>query len=556
MPISNEDDLNITTFVNILLLGQSGAGKSTLINLLLDEMKSLEGGNGFSTTSKKIIVYKKSDYPIRFYDVKGIENQESVDNYYKIMTELNDNDSISHDSINVIFYCIEYNGQGTIIRQMENLLFKKLIKCKIPIFYIITKTSHNPDIKSGGDIDEEYENEREKIENDINSLIKESFKINKAEENDKQKIKENDGQKLENAEIQFENNEQKIKENDGQKLENDEQKLDESQYFIKKYTKIIFVNLVRKRDNPIFGIDKVLSELSKLVPKDNWNELEKAIKSRNVEECKELLKKNIFLRYYSEIDNLNKINQEDAKRYLKNLKAGAFFSGTIPGLDIGMEYYYKKLFKNKLKSLYGFDYKLAKEAVNKRKMEKKSINEANKSQIQNNPKILEDDDDSDNEKGNLYTERGSDKDDKIKNVNIKKEEENIESKINKEIKSGSKNAGSIFRGIFEAGGIAIKTLPESGSIVARASISSGIKVASWALLPITCIGFGVWSVVKVHKDCQKMLKIFQDAFKSLQFQTLSLYLESIKKAIDDLEKLGKTIIEDDKKIEEEIKNSK
>ena len=36
---------------------------------------------------------------------------------------------------------------------------------------------------------------------------------------------------------------------------------------------------------------------------------------------------------------------------MKKLKAGAFFSGMIPGLDIGMEY----LFKEKLKSLYGFD---------------------------------------------------------------------------------------------------------------------------------------------------------------------------------------------------------
>ena len=39
--------------MNILLLGESGAGKSTLLNLIVGEKKSLEGGNGFSTTSKK-----------------------------------------------------------------------------------------------------------------------------------------------------------------------------------------------------------------------------------------------------------------------------------------------------------------------------------------------------------------------------------------------------------------------------------------------------------------------------------------------------------------------
>jgi hypothetical protein len=37
-------------------------------------MKSIEGGSGHSTTSKKIIVYKKRLFPIRFYDVKGIED--------------------------------------------------------------------------------------------------------------------------------------------------------------------------------------------------------------------------------------------------------------------------------------------------------------------------------------------------------------------------------------------------------------------------------------------------------------------------------------------------
>ena len=61
------------------------------------------------------------------------------------MTQFNDNDCISHDSINVIFYCIEYKKDGTIIQQMENILFEKLINCNIPIYFIITKTPHNPD---------------------------------------------------------------------------------------------------------------------------------------------------------------------------------------------------------------------------------------------------------------------------------------------------------------------------------------------------------------------------------------------------------------------------
>ena len=531
-------------------------------------MKSLEGGSGSSTTSKKIIVYKKSNYPIRFYDVKGTENQNTVDNYYKIMTQFNDNDCISHDSINVIFYCIEYKKDGTIIQQMENILFEKLINCNIPIYFIITKTPHNPD-----EDEDEIQNAKEKIENNINSLIKESFRNNKVEndkhkieeknekkgekieENDKQNIEENDEQKIENPGQNIERKEKKL-ENDEQKLD-DEQKLEnDAQQFIDKYTKIFFVNLVREKKNPIFGIDKVLSSLSELVPEKDWNDLEEACLQNDKDKCKELLKKNYFLRYYSELDNLNKINLEEAKRYLKNLKAGAFFSGIIPGLDIGMEYYYKFLFKNKLKCLYGFDYTEAKEAVNKSKkkeMKIKSIKGTDKSKIQNLEKIIEDNNDSDNEKSDLILEEkeleSNDRDDK--SIDIKKEEEKIESKINEKIKSGGKNASSIFRGIFEAGGIVIKALPESGSIFARISINSGIKVVSWALLPVTCIGFGTWSVIKVHKDCKKMIQIFQEAFISLKCQTLSKYLESIKGTINHLKVLGEQLIEDDKKKEEE-----
>ena len=459
---------------------------------------------------------------------------------------------------------------------MENILFEKLINCNIPIFFIITKTPHNSDIKlEDKEKENKKQNERQKIENNINSLIKKSFRNNKVEndkhkieeknekkrekieENDKQNIEENEEPKIENPGQNIESNEKKL-ENDEQKLDDEKKLENEALKFIDKYTKIFFVNLVRKSKEPIFGIDKVLSSLSKLVPEKDWNELENACKKNDEEECKKLLKKNYFLRYYSDLDNLNKINLEEAERYLKNLKAGAFFSGIIPGLDIGMEYYYKYLFKNKLKCLYGFDYTEAKEAVNKSKkkeMKIKSIKGVDKSKIQNLEKKIEDNSDSDNEKSDLITEgeeiKSNDKDDK--SINIKKEEEEIESQINEKIKSGGKNASSIFRGIFEAGGIVIKALPETGSIFARISIGSGIKVVSWALLPVTCIGFGTWSVIKVHKDCKKMMQIFEDAFISLKYKTLSKYLESIKGAINHLKVLGEQLIEDDKKKEEEEK---
>lgn len=86
--IQIEEDMDGTAFINILFLGQSGVGKSTLINLILEEKKSLEGGTGNATTSKNFLVYKKSGVPIRLLDAKGIEKQETVDNYDKILDYL------------------------------------------------------------------------------------------------------------------------------------------------------------------------------------------------------------------------------------------------------------------------------------------------------------------------------------------------------------------------------------------------------------------------------------------------------------------------------------
>ena len=83
-----------------MFLGRSGVGKSSLINYILDEKKSLEGGTGFSTTSKNIIIYQKQNIPLRLYDIKGIESEESIQNQINILS--NDKEYPK----NAIFYCL------------------------------------------------------------------------------------------------------------------------------------------------------------------------------------------------------------------------------------------------------------------------------------------------------------------------------------------------------------------------------------------------------------------------------------------------------------------
>ena len=180
MNINIEDDTDITFFINFLLLGKTDSRKSTLINILLEEMKSIEGRSGFSTTSKNIIVYKKSRFPKRFYDVKGIENEVTVQNYINIMKDFNINNSSSFDSLHSIFYCIEYKRKGTIIEKIENKLFKILIKFIIPIYFIITKTPYNPIRGSSNKKTENIrQNQRNIIIKAIQNLIITSFENRK-----------------------------------------------------------------------------------------------------------------------------------------------------------------------------------------------------------------------------------------------------------------------------------------------------------------------------------------------------------------------------------------
>ena len=506
VPIPNEDDTNIPVFINILLLGESGAGKSTLLNLLLDEKKSIEGGSGFPTTSKDILVYQKSDVPIRFYDVRGVEDEKTIENYIKILTKFNGKNNSSRNAINAIFYCIEYKENGTLIQGMIIKLFEKLIDFSIPIVFIITKCPYNFYQQNGSKkarINRELQ--REKIINVIRDLFRNIF-ISKKRANE----------------------------------------FDE---FMNNFIKFYFVNLKRNDSNDVpilpFGIDQLLSFFTKSVSKEDWEKLEKSCYKNEEENCKNLCKANPFLKAYAEFDKIQLRNKEEALDFLKGLKAGAFFSGWVPGLDIGMEYYYRYKFKEKLKHLYGFDYDKA----------EKTLKEGSQKEENNN------NNDNTNEETPQFSEDDLDK----RENNIKLEESKIDIEIEEEVTNKGRNAGSIIRGAGEIGQIAIKALPaavnvaaeggaiaaKAGAAIARGSLAAGLKIASWVLLPVTCIAFGAWSCKNIHDDCHKILDIFDKAFSPLRFQTLYNYIKSFRTAINYLENINDKILEDDKRENEE-----
>ena len=395
--INNEDNNNFPVFINILLLGETGSGKSTLINLLLEEKKSLKGGHGKSTTSKNILVYKKSNLAIRFYDVKGIEDESTFKNYIKILNELNGNEHTSSDGLNAIFYLKSY-GENTVIKEYDKKIIAELINFKIPILYIFTNVNYDINDNAGEDVKQVRELLRESKQNVIKNEIKQSF----------------ESQKRENF--------------------ND---------YINKYIKFYFVNLVENLSYnvPVFGIDEVLSFFQKYVKEEDWTKLLEYCRNKDTKNCSEYCENNPFLQPYSDLNSINERNKREALYYLEELKFGSFFSGLIPLANIGFHLWLKHLFKKKLIHLYGFDCNTKEEEdKNFKELDIKQNEIKEKSQINEPENLISNDGD---EAKDLIDEKID-----IKNLEGKKSIDNI---INQKVGSKGRNAGVIIKGIVDIG---------------------------------------------------------------------------------------------------------
>ena len=282
----------------------------------MEEKKSLEGGNGLSTTTKNILLYKKSSLALRFYDVKGLEDETTLNNYVKLLKGFNGNNNLSNDSINAIFYCIPY-GEKTIIKEPDKKIINELIEFDIPILFLFTQTPYDIRKKESLDREEFRRLQRENKKTVILSAIKNCFmKKNREAEKDN---------------------------------------------YIYQFIRFYFVNLVEdfSLNVPVFGIDEVLSFFKNSVPEKDWQSLRENCQNKNIEKCKDLCKKNPFLKKFAEIDKINERNKYEAEEYLNQLKIATLFSSAIPIIDMISENKYENLFKNRLETLYGLKYKKA-----------------------------------------------------------------------------------------------------------------------------------------------------------------------------------------------------
>ena len=104
-------------YINIFCLGKTGCGKSTFLNKFFNEKRSKEGGTGKSTTSK-IVRYGIENIPIRFYDIPGLESDETINSVFKKLKDKTNEMNNDTDKIHLLLYFINFQEE-TLFYDME-----------------------------------------------------------------------------------------------------------------------------------------------------------------------------------------------------------------------------------------------------------------------------------------------------------------------------------------------------------------------------------------------------------------------------------------------------
>ena len=129
---------------NIIIAGKTGAGKSTLINAVFGEKLAATGSGAPVTQNMKLL--SKQGIPIKIYDTKGLELEQSVQE--SIKREINDVihqkliDGNENEYIHMIWYCV--NCAGSRIEESElkwiNTLLDKNNSHNVSIILVLTQS--------------------------------------------------------------------------------------------------------------------------------------------------------------------------------------------------------------------------------------------------------------------------------------------------------------------------------------------------------------------------------------------------------------------------------
>jgi predicted GTPase len=324
---------NFSSYINIFCLGKTGSGKSTFLNKFFNEKRSKQGGTGKSTTTK-IVRYGIDGIPIRIYDIPGFEGKETIEIVNKKLIETTKEMYNDNDRIHLILYFINYNVE-TYFEKMEDTIINTLKKNnnEVKIIFVLTHCPIDPYNK---------ENLKKKKKKDaLNDKINKFINLVGAIFGKKYSIEENYFKK-----------DSIIQEN------------------------VILVNLVKDyiNEKEEFGFEKIIERICGIMNEGNSIEHLKSIEKILVDAI--VSKKNISPDMEKNIEMLLQksylINQTtfalqkekailEAQKLYDNMfsigKTALACCPFIRDLKLGLIKYQKRMFKENLKRIFGFNLK-------------------------------------------------------------------------------------------------------------------------------------------------------------------------------------------------------
>ncbi len=312
-------------YINVFCVGNTGAGKSTFINLITKSKRAKTGGNLKSCTSN-INHYQIENYPIRLYDLPGVENQETLEMNLSKIGNLKDTMKKLNERIHLILYFID-GGAQVKFNKFGYILINTICDADTKIFFIETHAKYNKDDENQKDnyIQNSYE-----IRDCISSIIDDENKIN------------NLLPILDNKEIGnfFSVN------------------LKETQI----YNSII----------PIFGVENLLKSICDIfnTNKTLLEKLKKKIEDYKIEdpfkndEIKNIIKSNYFLKDFSNYELLVKRKEKEAREMINRKIFQSMVLGIFPIIDIIGQNIIKYQIREELSIIYGFQAEIKSEKIN------------------------------------------------------------------------------------------------------------------------------------------------------------------------------------------------